>query len=128
MAKRKILVVEDEPDTNFILMQMLEVSGFQAKTVFDGRGALAMVAAERPDAILLDIMMPGIDGWEVCQRIKRNPATAEIGVIFVTAYGGSDLDERAAEVGADVVLRKPVGLGQVIGAVSEVLGKYGKIG
>ncbi len=125
---RKILVVEDEPETNFILMQMLQVSGFETKTVYDGRGALAMVAAEKPDAVLLDIMMPGIDGWEVCRRIRANPETAKVGVVFVTAYGGNDLDERAAKVGADVVLRKPVGLGQVIGAISEVLGKYGKMG
>ncbi|MCZ7544529.1 MAG: response regulator [Anaerolineae bacterium] len=127
MAK-KILVVEDEPETNFILMQMLQVSGFQTTAVYDGKGALAMVAAEKPDVVLLDIMMPGIDGWEVCRRIKENPDTSNVGIVFVTAYGGEDLDHRAAEVGADVILRKPVGLGQVIGAVSEVLGKHGKLG
>ncbi|MBN1285431.1 MAG: response regulator, partial [Anaerolineae bacterium] len=73
------------------------------------------------------IMMPGIDGWEVCRRVKEDAETTNIGVVFVTAYGGSDLDERATEVGADFVLRKPVGIGQVVGAVSEALGKYSNV-
>ncbi len=124
MSNKKVLVVEDEPDTNYILMQMLNVSGFETATAFDGAEALALIVMERPDAILLDIMMPGVDGWEVCRRVKEDPETTNIGVIFVTAYGGADLNKRAKEVGADFVLRKPVGIGQVVGAVSEVLGKY----
>ncbi len=127
MSGKKVLVVEDEPDTNYILMQMLEVSGFEPVTAFDGAEALALIIMERPNAILLDIMMPGVDGWEVCRRVTEDSETANIGVIFVTAYGGTDLERRAAAVGADIVLRKPVGLGQVIGAVSEVLGKYGAL-
>jgi CheY-like chemotaxis protein len=122
---KKVLVVEDEPDTNFILMQMLEVSGFQTASAFDGAQALKMVNTDRPDAILLDIMMPQMDGWEVCRRIKGEQTTSDIGIIFVTAYGGDDLQTRADEVRADLVLTKPVGIGQVVGAVSEVLGKYG---
>lgn len=127
MKKKKVLVVEDEPDTNYILMQMLEVSGFETVTAFDGAEALALIVVEPPDVILLDIMMPGIDGWEVCRRVKEDVETANIGVIFVTAYDGANLKKRAEEVGADFVLRKPVGIGQVVGAVSEVLGKYGNL-
>ena len=127
MKEKKVLVVEDEPDTNYILMQMLQVSGFDTVTAFDGAEALALIVIEQPDVILLDIMMPDIDGWEVCRRVKEDPDTQNIGIVFVTAYGGGDLDSRAQDVGADFVLRKPVGIGQVVGAVSEVLGKYGAL-
>lgn len=82
--KKKILVVDDEPGNLQVLRQILK-GRYQLIFATNGEKALAAVAKHMPDLVLLDIMMPGISGYEVCEKLKENPATDEIPIIFVTA-------------------------------------------
>nr|WP_321271552.1 HD domain-containing phosphohydrolase [uncultured Tolumonas sp.] len=105
--KKKILLVDDEPNNLQLLRQILR-SSYQLIFAHNGQSALAAVAAHHPDLILLDVMMPDLDGYEVCRRLKADPLTHDIPVIFVTAMG--DVDDEAAgfDVGAVDYIHKPV--------------------
>ena len=105
--KKKILLVDDEPNNLQLLRQILK-SSYQLIFAHNGQSALAAVAAHHPDLILLDVMMPDLDGYEVCRRLKTDPLTHDIPVIFVTAMG--DVDDEAAgfDVGAVDYIHKPV--------------------
>ena len=87
--KKKILLVDDEPNNLQLLRQILR-SSYQLIFAHNGQSALAAVAAHHPDLILLDVMMPDLDGYEVCRRLKADPLTHDIPVIFVTAMGDVD--------------------------------------
>jgi signal transduction histidine kinase len=102
-----VLVVDDEPHNLEILKSFLEIDGARVVTAGDGEGALAAVAEFLPDLVLLDVMMPAPDGYEVCRRLKEDPATAYIPVVIVTALRGSAERMRGAEAGADEFLSKP---------------------
>lgn len=103
-----ILVVDDDPDTVAILARHLEREGFVALQAVSGAECLRMARESPIDVILLDLMMPEMDGFEVCRRLKQNPATAEIPVILITAR--DDLDARAEgmRLGVSDFLAKPV--------------------
>lgn len=105
--KKKILLVDDEPNNLQLLRQILRTT-YQLIFAHNGQSALAAVAAHHPDLILLDVMMPDLDGYEVCRRLKTDPLTHDIPVIFVTAMG--DVDDEAAgfDVGAVDYIHKPV--------------------
>lgn len=105
--KKKILLVDDEPNNLQLLRQILRAS-YQLIFAHNGQSALAAVAAHHPDLILLDVMMPDLDGYEVCRRLKADPLMHDIPVIFVTAMG--DVDDEAAgfDVGAVDYIHKPV--------------------
>ena len=105
--KKKILLVDDEPNNLQLLRQILR-SSYQLIFAHNGQSALAAVAAHHPDLILLDVMMPDLDGYEVCRRLKADPLMHDIPVIFVTAMG--DVDDEAAgfDVGAVDYIHKPV--------------------
>jgi len=102
----RILVVDDN-EVNLELVVMLESEHYVASTATDGFEALAKIAAEKPDIVLLDVMMPGIDGFEVCRCIKADPTLADIPVIMVTVL--SDVDDlvRGLEAGANDFVTKP---------------------
>ncbi len=119
--KNKILVIDDEPETVVLLTKMLEISGFEAISSSDPRGGLELAEKERPDAVLLDIMMPDIDGYEVSRRLRASPTTAHIGIVMVTADAADDVEERGLEAGADVVLRKPVSMDDLLDALRMAL-------
>ena len=105
--KKKILLVDDEPNNLQLLRQILR-SSYQLIFAHNGQSALAAVAAHHPDLILLDVMMPDLDGYEVCRRLKADPLMHDIPVIFVTAMG--DVDDEAAgfDMGAVDYIHKPV--------------------
>ncbi|HHX41305.1 MAG TPA: response regulator [Armatimonadetes bacterium] len=109
MAKRKqrILVVDDEVGNQEVLQELLEILGYETIAVGDGVEALEAVAERRPDLIILDVMMPRMDGFEVCRRLKSAPETAFIPIIIITALG--DLSHRieGIKAGADDFLTKP---------------------
>ena len=83
----KIMIVDDEPDVVYVIEQNLLKEGYKVVKCYDGLDALAKVGSEKPDLILLDIMMPKLDGHAVNSRLKENPATASIPVIVITAHG-----------------------------------------
>lgn len=103
----KILLAEDEPDVQLIARLSLKKAGFTVVTAGNGLEALERVAAERPDVILLDWMMPDMDGYETCRRLKADPATAGIPVIFLTARVQEAEVARALALGAAGCIGKP---------------------
>ena len=104
----RVLIVDDEPYNRQLLVAMLTPEGYALQTAASGEEALAMVARERPDLILLDIMMPGMDGYHVVAKIKDNPETKHIPVIMVTALDDRTARMLALSAGAEDLLTKPV--------------------
>jgi signal transduction histidine kinase len=102
-----VLVVDDEPRNLEVIRAFLEMEGLRVVTAEDGEGALAATAEHRPDVILLDVKMPAPDGYEVCRRLKDDPATTFIPVVILTALRGTAERTRGAAVGADEFLSKP---------------------
>jgi DNA-binding response OmpR family regulator len=107
-AKAHVLIVDDDPDTVFVLAHFVRREGFVAIEAGSGLEALRILSDRPVDVILLDLMMPGMDGFEVCRVLKRDPATAEIPVIMITAR--DDLEARAESIrlGISEFLTKPV--------------------
>src|SRR6516225_8116984 len=97
----RILVVDDSELNVKLLVEYLEYESYVVSTAANGFEGLAKIEAERPDIVLLDVLMPGLDGFETCRRIKADPATAHIPVVMVTALGGVDDLVRGFEAGAD---------------------------
>ncbi|HAV43168.1 TPA: hypothetical protein DCX15_04050 [bacterium] len=104
---RKILVVDDEPYVVRALSFILKKGGHEVTTAADGQEALRHVEEDKPDLILLDIMMPDLDGFEVTQRLKKDPATKDIYIILITAKGQEEDRKRGFESGADDYITKP---------------------
>jgi signal transduction histidine kinase len=102
-----ILIVDDMPNNLAVMSETLTDAGFDIATALDGERALEQVKYSEPDLILLDIMMPGIDGFETCRRLKANPKTCDIPVIFMTALSDTDSKVRGFELGAVDYITKP---------------------
>jgi class 3 adenylate cyclase len=107
-AAFRVLVVDDDPDMAAFLARLLEAEGMAAETVYSGDAAMVNVMANPPDLLLLDVMMPGVDGFEVCERLKADPSTAMIPIVLVTALEDHDSRVRGIDAGADDFLSKPV--------------------
>jgi len=107
MPKPKILVVDDDRNVVQIIAVNLQYEGMDVIEAYDGEEALAKTAAKKPDLILLDIMMPGLDGLEVCRRLKSDARTADIPIIMLTAKTRDEDILAGWEAGADDYLTKP---------------------
>ncbi|MGH7783595.1 MAG: response regulator, partial [Candidatus Binatia bacterium] len=117
----KILVVDDTPRNVKLLADVLNVKGYAVVTAASGREALAQVEAERPDLILLDIVMPEMSGYEVCRKIRENPATNILPVIMVTALDPGEERVKGIEAGADDFLTKPINQAELLARVKSLL-------
>jgi two-component system cell cycle response regulator DivK len=106
MTKR-VLVVEDHEDNRQILRVLLGSAGYQMVEAHDGETALTTAASERPDLILMDIQLPGLDGYEATRRIKADPALSGIPIIAVTSYALSGDEEKARAAGCSAYVTKP---------------------
>jgi len=106
MSKR-ILVVEDQEDNRRIVRDLLTSAGYEMIEAATGEEGVALAETHRPDLILMDIQLPGLDGYEATRRIKANPALRGIPVIAVTSYALSGDDARAFEAGCDAYVAKP---------------------
>lgn len=121
---KKVLVVDDNGDIARITERYLKASGFEVRTAFGGKQALALVAAERPDCVLLDIMMPDMSGIDVLHRLKDDPATADIPIVLVTARVQDRDVEQGYRAGADYYITKPFGAAQIVNGVRLVLSRH----
>ncbi|MDS4040418.1 MAG: response regulator [Candidatus Competibacter sp.] len=117
----KILVVDDEPNIVLSLEFLMKQAGFQVRTASDGEAALAAIAAEPPDLVLLDVMMPRKNGYEVCQAIRANPDWQKIRIIMLTAKGREVEREKGLALGADDYITKPFSTQEVVERVRELL-------
>jgi len=105
--KQRILIVDDTKDILVVVSKRLESWGFEAVTAESGEEGLQLAQEHRPDLILLDIMMPRMKGRDVCARLKADPKTADIPVIFLTALGLADHVKAGMDLGADDYIVKP---------------------
>jgi len=108
-----ILVVDDNQDNVEILQTFLESRGYRVAPAPDGRSARAKLEEVHPALVLLDVMMPGMDGWQVCRTIKNHPDFATVRVVMVTAKGGFEDKFEGMRSGADDYVVKPVDLGEL---------------
>jgi CheY-like chemotaxis protein len=104
----RVLCVDDHPDTADSLGVLLELVGYEAKVCYDGASALALAEEFRPDACILDLTMPGIDGVEVGRRLRERPWARNLPLVAVTALGNDEARRRTTEAGFDLHLTKPV--------------------
>ena len=120
---KAILIVDDEADILEMLQYNLEKEGYTVLTARNGKSALEQVK-HKPDLILLDVMMPEMDGWEVCRRLKQDPKTAAIPVLFLTARG-TEVDEVIGlELGAEDYIVKPISMRKLLARVRAVLRRH----
>ena len=120
-----ILVADDEPNIVLSLEFLLKQAGFRVRTVADGEAALAAIAQEPPDLVLLDVMIPGRDGYAVCQAIRSNPAWRDVRIIMLTAKGGEIQREKGLSLGADEYVTKPFSTRELVERVRRILDPRG---
>jgi two-component system alkaline phosphatase synthesis response regulator PhoP len=121
MAKGKILVVDDEVNITQILEFSIGAEGYEVVTAANGEEAIDKARREQPDLIILDVMMPKIDGYEACRILKANPLTKSIPVVLLTAKG-RDIDKRLGyEVGATDYIIKPFSPSKLIDRIHQLL-------
>ena len=120
MSKR-ILVVEDQEDNRRIIRDMLSVLDYELAEAENGVEALAAVAKQKPDLILMDIQMPIMDGYEATRRIKADPAMKGVPIIAVTSYALSGDEQKAREAGADAYVTKPYSPRALLAKIQEFL-------
>ena len=118
---RCILVVEDQMDNRQILRDLLGNAGYTLVEAENGEEALAAVAKQRPDLILMDIQLPVMDGYEATRRIKSDPATKSIPIIVITSYALSGDEGKARAAGCDAYVTKPYSPRQLLAKVREFL-------
>jgi two-component system, OmpR family, alkaline phosphatase synthesis response regulator PhoP len=120
MAKR-VLVVDDEPNIVMSLRFLMEREGFQVEVASTGQAAVAALDREPADLVLLDIMMPELDGFEVCQRIRSNPAWRVTKVVMLTAKGRDIERDKGLALGADDYVTKPFSTRDLVAKVKQML-------
>ncbi len=118
---RRILIVDDEPNIVLSLEFLMKKAGFQVESVTDGRAVLERLRQPPPDLVILDIMLPGIDGFELLRRLKATPGWARVRVILLTARGRQSERERGLELGADLYVTKPFSTRELVRQVEALL-------
>ena len=124
MTKAKILVVDDEKDIVELIQYNLEREGFNVVPTYDGEKALEILDKESPHLILLDLMLPGMDGLEVCRLIKEDPKSKHIPIIFLTAKGEESDVIVGLQLGADDYVTKPFSPKVLVARIKAVLRRF----
>ncbi len=119
-GSHRVLVVDDVPDSADTLTTLLGVLGHEVRSAYDGRTALNVLRDFQPDMVILDIGMPGMDGYEVARMIRQDPASAGVKLVAMTGYGQEEDQKKAAEAGFDLHLTKPVALARLKKLMNEL--------
>ncbi len=118
---KNVLIVEDEVDAGRLLHYHLRQKGYECRIAMDGRTALNAVFSKKPDLILLDLMLPSLNGLEICRLLKGAPATRHIPIIMVTAMATSDDIVRGFKLGADDYVTKPYEMREILARIAALL-------
>ncbi len=121
MATGRVLIVEDEPHIVLSLEILLQRAGYTTEVATDGDEGLDLIRRQRPDVVLLDIMLPRRNGYDVCRTVKADPALAAIPVIMLSAKGQEVEVQKGLELGASAYITKPFGNAEVLEAVRAAL-------
>lgn len=121
MAAKEILVVDDELDVVVPIQFLMEQQGYSVLTAQRGEDALDLIYQYKPDLVLLDIMLPGIDGWQVCEIVRLNPNYRDIKIIFLTAKGRREEIAKGLALGADAYITKPFSNAKLVAEVKKLL-------
>lgn len=124
--KKRILLIEDEANLRELMKFRLEEAGYEVLTADDGLKAVSLARTQKPDAILLDLMLPKLDGYTVCRILKMNETTKEIPIIMITARTASQDQKKGLEMGADAYIPKPADMPTLLAKISEVTRKKTK--
>ena len=116
----RVLVVDDDPATVYLLELNLELEGHDPVSVTDGRAVLDRMREYRPDVVLLDIMLPYVDGWQLCEAIRADPELTDTPVVLLTARTGAEDVERGKAVGGDAYITKPFDPAEVLAWVDRL--------
>jgi two-component system, OmpR family, alkaline phosphatase synthesis response regulator PhoP len=122
-TQTSILIVDDEPNILLSLQFLMKKAGYEVRTAQDGEQALAEIARAKPDLVLLDVMMPKLDGFTVCQRIRATPEWQDVRIIMLTARGRDVEREKGLALGADDYITKPFSTKDAIDRVAALIGK-----
>ena len=122
MMSERVLIVVDNPTNLKLVAYLVKANGYEVDTANDADSALAAISAHRPNVILMDIQLPGVDGLELTRRLKADPATRDISIIAVTAYAMKGDQEKALEAGCDDYVTKPIDTR----ALPELIARYAK--
>lgn len=126
VKKRKILFIDDEERLLEVMKTNLEIEGYDVITAISGRTGLASAVVDQPDIIILDIMMPDIDGWEIARRLRSDPSTKYIPIVMLTALDEPHHVVKGFESGADDYLAKPFDNAELFARVKTILSRAGK--
>ena len=118
---RKILVIEDDPSALKFAAYALQQGGYQVLTATNGVEGLKMAQDEEPDLLILDVMLPGMDGFELCHRLRNAPATAGLPILMLSVKGRESDRNMGLTVGADQYLTKPIGPAELVASVGQLL-------
>jgi DNA-binding response OmpR family regulator len=123
---QSVLIVDDEPNILLSLQFLMKKAGYEVRTAKDGEEALAEISRAAPDLVLLDVMMPKIDGFSICGRIRANPEWEDVRIIMLTARGRDVEREKGLALGADDYITKPFSTKDAIERVEAVLARFRK--
>ena len=118
-----VLIADDDPNISRALSFLMEREGHKVRTVADGQQALAAIAEMAPDLVLLDLMMPRGNGYDVCRTLRANRSYDDIRIVMLTAKGGEADRLAGMDLGADAYITKPFASGEVVRCVAEVLAR-----
>ena len=120
-----VLAVDDDAVIRGLLQINLELEGYAVLTAVDGAGALDVLRTQRPDLVLLDVMMPEVSGWEVLERLRADPRTCDLPVVFLSARAMEADIEKGRELGVDRYVTKPFDPDELMAVVAELLAERG---
>jgi len=125
MSKKKVLVIDDNPAIVRLDESLLGSQDYEVIKAYDGEEGFQKAQKEKPDIILLDVILPGIHGFELCKKIKENEETKDIPIVIVTASGLEEVAKEEPDIKADAYISKPYGLEELMNVIKNIEGKQG---